>query len=348
MLIVDLNSLQFVFKKIGIKKFFNLLETYLIEDLQYWNEFSKLARISFKFEDGLMELMPIASQKYFSNKMVSTYAKNHLKNKYTVYGQGFWVDASTGEPLMIVEMTLLTAIRTAVLAAIVSKLLARKNSKILGIIGCGTQSNFQVLAHHYAFQIEKVICYDVNPEAMNRLQKQMQSFGINIECCPSSSEVAKQSDILITLTNSTRVYPILHGIDIPKGIHINALGGDMSNFCELALDVLNKADLIAIEYLPQTRIEGEIQQFNDIESKTNIVELSELILNKKPLRKTDDDITLFDGVGFALSDYSVLRMLWDLQKQYNFGEKMKMVPDYSKNNLFQELMDLEGQYSCKQ
>ncbi len=125
----------------------------------------------------------------------------------------------------------------------------------------------------------------------------------------------------------------------PK-LHINAIGGDAPGYSELDPNILHQVDRIVVEYLPQTRIEGEIQQipFQMIEDKT--FELHQIINKVQKGRVRADEMTLFDGVGFAISDYAILRMIFDLTQDYDFAKRSTWFLFTIKNkSLFRQLID---------
>lgn len=340
MKLVDVNGIRKLIAEMGFPEFFQKLVAYIREDLQHWSEFSKKERVSFYLKEGIIELMPIAGPDYFANKFVCTHPHNHRQSKYGVMGQGLWVDAHSGEPLMLTEMTFLTALRTAALSVLVSLEMAPRPVCRMAIIGCGAQSHFQILAHHIFFNAQEIECYDVNPEAMKRLIDEMAMFGIHLKASQSIIQTVQNSDILITATNALRIHPVLQASMLHPHLHINAIGGDAPGYSECDPNILHQVDRIVVEYLPQTRIEGEIQQipFHMIEDKT--FELHQIVNKQQIGRLRSEEITLFDGVGFALFDYSTLRLLDDLTQDYSFAQEVNIIPVYDKNkSLFCQLID---------
>jgi ornithine cyclodeaminase len=337
MLIVDMDAVQTLIEKVTLSRFYQLLIQYIEEDFRGWMDFEKRPRISQHHQNGILELMPILNSQFYANKYVCTYPNN--RDTYTVIGQGLWVDAQTGMPLMAAEMTLLTALRTAAVSALASRYLANRHSQKLAIIGCGAQSEFQVMSHFHLFPLEEVTCFDVNPTAMKRLVHNLRT----IPCRPTFSiqEAVENADIIITVTNANRTYPVLSLLDVKLGVHINAMGGDSPGSSELDIELLKAAQRIVVEYLPQTIEEGEVQQLTDLE-RGHVCELWEIITGSKSTRLSERDITIFDGVGFAILDFSTLRLIWDLHREYQFGIEHFMVPAYQPDEgLFQQLFKHE-------
>lgn len=109
---------------------------------------------------------------------------------------------------------------------------------------------------------------------------------------------------------------------VVPGVHINAVGGDCPGKTELHMDVLTQGRIF-VEFEPQSRIEGDIQQ---LPAEHQVTEFWEVLSGTKPGRTSDEEITIFDSVGFALEDYSALRLLLDISQQNNLGELIDLVP----------------------
>ncbi len=131
--------------------------------------------------------------------------------------------------------------------------------------------------------------------------------------CGSAAEAVRGADIVTTATadkcNATILTP---GMIVP-GMHLNAVGGDCPGKTELHADILLRPDArVVVEFAPQSRIEGEIQQ---LAADFPVTELTEVVLGRKPGRASDAEVTIFDSVGFALEDFSALRYLHRLHQQ---------------------------------
>ena len=129
----------------------------------------------------------------------------------------------------------------------------------------------------------------------------------------STADACKGADIVTTVTADKRNAVILTPPMIAPGMHLNAVGGDCPGKTELHADVLRlPGTKVVVEYEPQSRIEGEIQQ---MEPGFAVTELSDVVRGTASVRQTPDDITIFDSVGFALEDYSALRLLHSLLRE---------------------------------
>ncbi len=147
MLVLEIDDIKKIIDKIGFKKYFFKLIDSIEEDYKAWDEFEKMPRVATHVDGGVIELMPVSNKSQYSFKYVNGHPKNPKKsNKLTVMATGQLSLVETGEPLMFCEMTLLTAFRTAATSALAAKYLAKKDSKVLCLIGTGAQSEFQYLA----------------------------------------------------------------------------------------------------------------------------------------------------------------------------------------------------------
>jgi ornithine cyclodeaminase len=232
----------------------------------------------------------------------------------------------TGYPLMFSEMTTLTGFRTAAATVIMSDLLARKDSKTLALIGTGAQSEFQALAHKLVCGIEEIRYYDTDPKAMHKFAKNMLSSGLKLEACTNAEEAVSGADIIVVCTACKGHVDVILDKWIKPGVHINGLGGDCPGKTEFELPILSRGKIV-VEYTLQSAIEGEIQRLTPEQIKTMVyAEYWELIIGKKLGREHYDEVTIYDSVGFALEDYSVLRLVYDLSQKYNLGHDLDLIP----------------------
>lgn len=321
--VITVEDLNKLLKKVTLKTFFLKLIDQLESDYSRWEEFQKSPRFATHYPNGVIELMPISDQEYYAYKYVNGHPENPKQNKQTVIATGQLSLATNGFPLLISEMTVLTAIRTAATSALCSKYLARKNASTFGIIGTGAQSEFQVLAHHYALGVDEIYYYDLDPQAMRKFEKNLKPFGFKLHPCKNGQSVVEKSDIITSATATKGKVRIIESDWVKSGAHINAIGGDCPGKTELEPSLLQRCKIV-IEQMEQSKIEGEIQQLSEGQI---YAELWEIVQGNKPGRETDKEITLFDSVGFAIEDYSALRLLHALAEEHHIGHKLDMTPD---------------------
>lgn len=329
--IVTVKDLLTLIQKVTLNSFFLQLIEQLKSDYARWPEFQKSPRHAIHVPEGVIELMPIADKNYYSFKYVNGHPNNTQNDKLTVVATGQLSEVSNGYPLLFSEMTLLTAFRTAATSALASTYLARNSSKTFGIIGTGSQSEFQVLAHYFSLGITEIYYFDVDVHAMDKFAHNLKSFSLKLHRCTSGEEVVQKSDIITTATAKKGHQKIIHADWIKKGAHVNGIGGDTPGKTELDPSIL-KMTKIVVELTEQSLVEGEIQQAG---KSVIFAELWEIVTGKKKGRTDDQEITLFDSVGFALEDYSALALVNRLCNIHNIGHELDMIPTPSDpKNLF--------------
>ena len=300
-------------------------------DFLRWGAFDKSARVASHSRDGVIELMPIADEQTYAFKYVNGHPKNTRWGLPTVMAFGVLADVATGAPLLLSELTLTTALRTAAMSAVAARALARPGSRTMALIGNGAQSEFQALAFHHLLGIDTLRLFDTDPAATAKLQANLQGSGLRTVACSSTAEAVRGADIVTTVTADKTNATILTPDLLAPGMHINAVGGDCPGKTELHADVLRQAQVF-VEYTPQTRIEGDIQQ---LPPDFAVTELWEVLAGQHGGRASDAAVTVFDSVGFALEDFSALRFLRDAAAELVMGQPIELIPQLSDpKNLF--------------
>lgn len=332
MKVLEIQDVQELIEKVGHTAFNRMLVDTLEEDYARWEQFDKTPRVANHVDGGVIELMPISDDTLYTFKYVNGHPKNPEQNKFTVMATGQLSEVSTGEPLMFTEMTLLTAFRTAANSALAAKYLAKKDSKVLALIGTGAQSEFQYIAFSDYFDLEEVRFYDTDPAAMEKFARNMEQFDIKITPCQDTKEAIEGADIITTCTADKRYQTILTKDMIKNDVYINGIGGDCPGKTELGKDLVESATVVC-EFLEQCKIEGEIQQLPEDYTCT---EFYEVVRGEKRINVETHGTVVFDSVGFAIEDYSVLRLVYKLAQEYNVGKDMYLIP---------ELADVKNLYS---
>ena len=292
-------------------------------DYRRWPEFDKSARLACHSPDGVVELMPIADAHRFAFKYVNGHPGNHRFGLPTVMAFGVLSDVRTGLPLLLSELTLTTAIRTAAMSALAARVLARPGSRRMALIGNGAQSEFQALAFRDLVGVRELRLFDTDPAASAKLAANLAGQGFStIRIAASIADAVRGADIVTTATADKRNATILGPEMIEPGMHLNALGGDCPGKTELHPGVL-QAGAVFVEYEPQTRIEGEIQQ---MPADFPVTEIWRVLTGQATGRQSAEQVTVFDSVGFALEDFSALGYLYDTARALGLGERIDLVP----------------------
>jgi len=317
----------------GLAATLGALVDYLEEDFARWPEFDKSARMANHSADGVIELMPISDADLYSFKYVNGHPKNTREGLPTVMAFGVLADVDTGRPELLSELTLTTAMRTAATSVMVARRLARPDSRRMAVIGNGAQSEFQCLAFHHLMGIAEVRLYDIDAGATARLVANLRAAapGLAAVVCASTAEAVRGADIVTTVTADKTNATILTGDMIAPGMHVNGVGGDCPGKTELHADVL-RAGTVFVEYEPQSRIEGDVQQ---MPADFPVTEFWRVLTGAVPGRISPEQVTVFDSVGFALEDYAALRLLRDQAIELGLGRPVALVPEMDDpKNLF--------------
>lgn len=321
---VDVPALSRMVNRLGPQDFLAGLAAAMREDFKRWESFEKSARVASHSDIGVIELMPISDADRYAFKYVNGHPTNFKKGVSTVMAFGALADVETGYPVLLSELTLTTAFRTAAASTIAAEALARPNSKVMGMIGSGAQAEFQALGFHTLLGIETIQVFDIDDGAVEKLVRNLRPFkSINVIPVTSASAAASGADIVTTCTADKTWATILTPDMVSPGMHINGVGGDCPGKTELHADVLRQSKIF-VEFEPQTRIEGDIQQLPEDHPVT---EVWQVIAGNVMGRETDADITIFDSVGFALEDYSALRYVHELALEFDEGEDIALIPE---------------------
>ncbi len=320
---VDVHALSRLVQELGTTTFIEELVGTLKEDFLRWESFDKSARVASHSPVGVIELMPVSDTRLYAFKYVNGHPANTAKGLFTVMAFGVLADVETGYPLLLSELTLTTAFRTAATSVMAAMALARPNSKSMALIGNGAQSEFQALAFHHMMGIDELRVFDVDGQASEKLKRNLAGCaGLNVVRAASAKDAVRGADIVTTVTADKSYATILTPDMIEPGMHINGVGGDCPGKTELHPDVLRAAKVF-VEFEPQTRIEGDIQQ---LPADFPVVELWRVLTGQMPGRDNAEQITVFDSVGFALEDFSALRYVYRKACERGIGVETDLIP----------------------
>jgi ornithine cyclodeaminase len=320
---LDVSAVVAVVKRVGYVAFLQELVAYLERDFTRWEQFEKSARPASHSRYGVIELMPTTDGELYGFKYVNGHPANASAGKLTVTGVGMLADVATGYPLLISEMTVGTALRTAATSALAAKHLARPDARTMALIGLGAQAEFQALAFLAATRVRTIRAYDINPAAFAKFARNLRGFDLELIDAGSVDDAVRGADIITTATAAKKRAAVLGPEHVVPGVHLNAIGGDCPGKTELDAAVL-EASKIFVEFEPQTRVEGELQQ---MAADFPVTELWRVIAGAAPGRTSPADVTVFDSVGFAIEDFSTLRYLYDLITRDGGAAHLDLVPN---------------------
>jgi ornithine cyclodeaminase len=320
---VSVDNMMKLVNTIGPARMIAEIADYIETDFRRWPSFDKTPRVAAHSTEGVIELMPTSDGETYGFKYVNGHPANMARGFQTVTAFGVLARVDNGYPILLSEMTILTALRTAATSAVAARALAPKAAHTMAMIGNGAQCEFQALAFQEIVNITTVRLYDVDPAATAKAARNLASSGLTVVSCTSPEEAVAGAQIITTCTADKQYATILTDNMVGAGVHINAIGGDCPGKTELHRDILLRSDIF-VEYPPQTRIEGEIQQLDDDHP---VIELWQVLTDAVPGRTSDRQITLFDSVGFATEDFSALRYVHDQLQRTGHYVDLDMLAD---------------------
>ncbi len=320
---VSVHNMMRLVHQIGIDAVLRGLAEYIEADFRRWESFDKTPRVASHSAEGVIELMPTSDGEVYGFKYVNGHPGNMKAGLQTVTAFGLLADVSTGYPVLLSEMTVLTALRTAATSALVARALAPVGARTMALIGNGAQSEFQAMAFRAICGVDRLRLYDIDGAATEKMMLNLNGLGFDLTACGTPEEAIEGAQIITTCTADKQFATILTDNMVGSGVHINAIGGDCPGKTELHRDILSRADVF-VEYPPQTRIEGEIQQ---MPPDFPVTEIWQVLTGAVQGRRSAGQITLFDGVGFAIEDFSALRYVRDQLAGTGLYDDLDMVAD---------------------
>ncbi|UXU73632.1 MULTISPECIES: ornithine cyclodeaminase [unclassified Paracoccus (in: a-proteobacteria)] len=320
---VSVENMMRLVLHIGVETMLTELAAQIEADFIRWPLFDKTPRVASHSDIGVIELMPTSDGETYGFKYVNGHPSNTRQGLQTVTAFGLLANVSTGYPLMLSEMTILTALRTAATSAMAAKWLAPAGATTMAMIGNGAQAEFQALAFKAICGVTEVRLYDIDPAATEKCARNLAGRGLKVVPCTSAEQAILGAQIITTCTADKQYATILTDNMVGAGVHINAVGGDCPGKTELHRDILLRSSIF-VEYPPQTRIEGEIQQ---LAPDHPVTELWQVIAGQVPGRTDARQITLFDSVGFAIEDFSALRYVHSRLKASGLFQDLDMIAD---------------------
>ncbi len=251
--------------------------------------------------------------------LVATYGGRMGHKTYTVAPRGrgprFWVTLfdETGEMLALIEGDALGQIRTGAASGLATRVLAREDSKTLGVIGTGWQARSQLEAVVHVRPISQVLVYGRDAARRELFCEEMTArTGVPVNGVASAREAVAEADVVVTMTNANA--PVLEGAWLRPGTHVNAAGSNRANAQEVDVETIRRASIIAIEDLAQAHVEsGDLIAAADqgAWSWDSASLLSDVVAGKAPGRTSDEQITLFESLGIGLWDVAAASFIFD-------------------------------------
>lgn len=262
--------------------------------------------LAFKTFSGDLRIMPsyFIQKNICGVKIVNSHPQNPIKFKLpTVMAKVLLVKPETGEIYCIMNATHLTALRTGAAGALAASYLARKNAQNIGFIGSGAQALTQLQGILEVLKnVRRIYVYGKDAQSAKNFYKNAQKTNKKVTACANAEDVCRHADVLITTTPSTT--PVVRLKWLQKGVHINAIGADAPFKQELESAILQNAKVV-VDDMEQCLNAGEINvpyRKKQITEKNIYTELSQLVLEKKKGRSSNNELTVFDSTGVSILD----------------------------------------------
>jgi ornithine cyclodeaminase len=259
-------------------------------------------------------------------KIVSVFPGNHGTEYDSHMGAVMIFETKHGQPLAIMDATEITAIRTAAVSGVATRLLAREGSGDLAILGSGTQAKTHLEAMLLCRKIRRVRIWSRNPENGRQFaERESRRHNIHVELMPTVQAAVQGADIICTTTSAPD--PILLGKDLSAGAHINAVGSSVPFARELDTDAVVKSRLFV------DRRESTVNEAGDflVPKKEGAIgdshiqgEIGEILLAKVRGRKSEEEITLFKSLGLAVEDLASANHIYKKAMAGGMGTRVEL------------------------
>lgn len=277
--------------------------------------------------NGDLRAMPafIQTTEACAVKWVSVYPENRKRGLPTTMATIILNDVRTGFPLAIMDGTYITKMRTGAAGGIAARYLARKDARIISLVGCGSQAESQLCALNEYFDIELVKIWGFQAQGADNFIQRMKGLKLKMVVAKTIKDCVEGADIVVTTTPSRK--PLVRLGWLKKGVHINAIGADSKGKEELEPAILKQAKII-IDDWAQAPTSGEINvpwSKGIITKKDIYAALGEVIYHKQKVRTNRNEITVFDSTGLAIQDVSAAQYVYQEALTNGIGRKITFI-----------------------
>lgn len=252
---------------------------------------------------------------YFGAKVITAFHSNLGTSYPSHMGYVMLFESTHGSLVGMVDATSITQIRTGAVSGVATDLLARKDAKLLALIGAGAQARAHLESILLVRDIKEVYVYDIKEENAKHFQHQMSElYSVIITVKTTVEDAVKGADIICTLTPS--VEPFLKAEWVKPGTHINAVGTFSPNTREVTSELVANSKLFAdsVEAMKNECGEFIIPKEEGLINDTHIIgSIGEILMEKIKARTSDDEITLFDALGLAVEDVACAKYMCCLE-----------------------------------
>jgi alanine dehydrogenase len=271
----------------------------------------------FHIKAGVLDL----KRPYFAAKVNGNFPGNGSHgNLPTIQGVIVLADAENGFPLAVMDSVEITALRTAAATAVAAKYLARRDSQVATVCGCGVQGAFQLRALCRVVRIDKAYAFDSDPEKALQFAKQLANdLGFEITAVSDLGTAVRQSDICVTCTTALRYF--LKREDVKPGTFVAAVGADNPEKQEIDPALMAESKIVT-DVLQQCATIGDLHhalQAGVVTMADVYGELGEVVAGQKEGRTSEKEVIVFDSTGMALQDVAAAAIVHEKAVLAKFG-----------------------------
>jgi len=277
---------------------------------------------------GLLGMMPaqLASQAVMGIKVVSVMPGNHGTELDAHQGAVLLFETARGRPLALVDATTITAIRTAAVSGVATRLLARDDARTLGILGAGTQATTHLEAMLAVRPIQRVMVWSrAAARTYEFARRESARHGVTVEVASTAREAVAKADVICTTTSARE--PVLIGEWLPAGTHINAVGSSTRVTRELDASAVARSRLFVDRRESALNESGDFLLARDegmVGDDHIVAELGEVLLGEASGRETADEVTLFESLGLGVEDVAAARLVYDEAERQGVGTVVEL------------------------
>ncbi len=277
---------------------------------------------------GILGMMPgyMADPEALGVKIVTVFPGNFAAGLSSHQGFVSLFDAKNGTPLALMDASVITAIRTACASAVATDLLARRQARVMTVMGYGEQAETHIAAIRRVRDLSRVIVWGRDGEkAKNFAKAQSEIHGIEIEAEVDARKAVESADIICTLTASKT--PILKGAWLAPGMHVNVVGSSVPTSCEIDVAAVQRAKFYADYTQSVKALGGEYRaaQTSGVIDEDHIAgEIGEIMMGTCPGRESHSDITMFKSLGMVTEDLACAQFLYHKAKDLNIGARLDL------------------------
>ncbi len=287
-------------------------------------------RVNVPAHQGLTLIMPAfvqaAEGEALGIKAVSLFPQNPARGLAYIQAAVLILEPDSGRALALLEGSSLTAIRTGAASGAAIDLLARKDARVVAIMGAGTQARTQLEAACTIRTVERVLVYDPDHDKAKRFAEEMAGrvpVPHDVRVAANPTEAVQQADIICTATTS--LTPVFEDAAVKAGTHISAVGSYTPEMQEVPSETIARARVVVDSRAACLEETGDLIQpiRAGVFTAAHIhAELGEIVLGRKSGRESDDQITYFKSVGIAVQDVAAAQVALDNARRLRLGQEV--------------------------